>query len=349
LAGLAIFTGIDHLSDRRIFIQSFSLPRRYGLMEHMMKTILSLDSLTKNFGEITAVDQLSLDIFEGEIFGFLGPNGAGKTTSIKMICGLLKPDHGKITFRFNGAAENIQAHYHEIGLCPQEIILWERLTCMEQLSFLGQLYHLPKNEVQQRANQLLDELNLMDKKKTLAKNLSGGMKRRLNIAMALIHDPKIIILDEPEAGLDPQSRVKIREYIKSLAEKKTVILTTHNMDEADRLANRIAIVDHGKLLVLDTPQALKQHLGEGDILDIQIEPQNSSVNSEFTFLSAFSDKIQYIADTSTLSIHILNGTAQLPKLLETLQINGFHTSDIRIRENTLEDVFIQLTGRRLRE
>ena len=315
-----------------------------------MKTILSLNSITKIYGDLTAVDSLSLDIQEGEIFGFLGPNGAGKTTSIKMICGLLKPDQGEITFQLNGSANKIQHHYHQIGLCPQEIILWERLTCMEQLMFLGQLYKLPKNEVQQRATQLLEDLNLLDKKNILAKNLSGGMKRRLNIAMALIHDPRIVILDEPEAGLDPQSRVKIREYIKSLAEKKTVILTTHNMDEADRLADRIAIVDHGKLLVLDTPNALKQHLGEGDILDIHIDSASEETSQDdFSFLAPFSKKIKYLQDSSTLSVHILNGTAQLPKILDTLQSNGFSSSDIRIRENTLEDVFIQLTGRRLRE
>ena len=315
-----------------------------------MKTILSLNSITKVYGDLTAVDALSLDIQEGEIFGFLGPNGAGKTTSIKMICGLLKPDHGEIIFHLNGSANKIQDHYHQIGLCPQEIILWERLTCMEQLLFLGQLYKLSKNEIQQRATQLLDDLNLLEKKNTLAKNLSGGMKRRLNIAMALIHDPRIVILDEPEAGLDPQSRVKIREYIKSLAEKKTVILTTHNMDEADRLADRIAIVDHGNLLVLDTPNVLKQHLGEGDILDIHIDSANEETTQEdFSFLQSYSKKITYLKDSSMLSLNILNGTAQLPKILDSLQTNGFSSSDIRIRENTLEDVFIQLTGRRLRE
>ena len=315
-----------------------------------MKTILSLNSITKKYGELTAVNNLSLDIQEGEIFGFLGPNGAGKTTSIQMICGLLKPDQGSITFQLNGSLDNIQKHYHEIGLCPQEIILWERLTCLEQLLFLGQLYNLSKNDAHKRANQLLEELNLFDKKNTLAKKLSGGMKRRLNIAMALIHDPKIVILDEPEAGLDPQSRVKIREYIKSLAEKKTVILTTHNMDEADRLADRIAIVDHGKLLVLDTPQALKQHLGEGDILELHIQTtDDNKPKKDFTFLNAFSKKITYLPETSTLSLQILNGTFQLPKILDTLQTHGYNSSDIRIRENTLEDVFIQLTGRRLRE
>ncbi|MBI9049256.1 MAG: ABC transporter ATP-binding protein [Anaerolineaceae bacterium] len=315
-----------------------------------MNSILTLQDVTKKYGDLTAVDHLSLEIFQGEIFGFLGPNGAGKTTTIQLICGLLKPNSGKIQFHINGHSENIKDHYHQIGLCPQEIILWERLTCIEQLLFLGQLYKIPAKQVKDRAMTLLEELDLLEKKNQLAKNLSGGMKRRLNIAMALINDPQIVILDEPEAGLDPQSRVKIRNYIRSLAEKKTVLLSTHNMDEADRLADRIAIVDHGKLLVLDTPQALKHQLGEGDVLDIVLQSKNTDpLIDQFDFINTFSSKYQYLAATFTLSLNILNGTAQLPKILESLEQHGYLSSEIRIRENTLEDVFIQLTGRRLRE
>jgi ABC-2 type transport system ATP-binding protein len=315
-----------------------------------MKTILSLQNVTKTYSGLTAVDHLSLDIQQGEIFGFLGPNGAGKTTTIQLICGLLKANSGSILYHFNGNGENISAHYQHIGLCPQEIILWERLTCYEQLIFMGQLYQLPAKMVKERAIKLLDDLDLMEKKNHLAKTLSGGMKRRLNIAMALIHDPQIVILDEPEAGLDPQSKVKVRNYIRSLASIKTVILTTHNMDEADRLADRVAIIDHGKLLVLDDPQNLKHQLGEGDILDISIQSENQKLQTEdFSFLAPFSTKFTYIPEAATLSLHLLNGTAQLPKLLETIEEHGHNATEIHIRENTLEDVFIQLTGRRLRE
>ncbi len=315
-----------------------------------MKTILSLENVTKTYSGLTAVDHLSLDIQQGEIFGFLGPNGAGKTTTIQLICGLLQADSGSILYHFNGNGENISAHYQHIGLCPQEIILWERLTCYEQLIFMGQLYQLPTKMIKDRANRLLEDLDLMEKKTHLAKTLSGGMKRRLNITMALIHDPQIIILDEPEAGLDPQSKVKVRNYIRSLASIKTVILTTHNMDEADRLADRVAIIDHGRLLVLDTPQNLKHQLGEGDILDISIQSENQRLQTEdFSFLAPFSTKFTFIPEAATLSLHLLNGTAQLPKLLETIEEHGHHATEIHIRENTLEDVFIQLTGRRLRE
>ena len=314
-----------------------------------MNSILSIQHLSKSYGSVQAVQDLSLEILEGEIFGFLGPNGAGKTTSIQMICGLLQPDAGQIRYHINGNGENISSHYHQIGLCPQEIVLWERLTCYEQLHFLGQLYRMPEALVRKRAEQLLDELDLTEKSKQQARTLSGGMKRRLNIAMALIHDPRIVILDEPEAGLDPQSKVKVRDYIHNMAASRTVILTTHNMDEADRLADRIAIVDHGKLLVLDTPQALKQQLGEGDILDIHLQSHVQPTTSDFEYLNAFTKQYQYMPESSVLSLHILNGTAQLPRILETLENHDLQAAEIRIRENTLEDVFIQLTGRRLRE
>jgi len=315
-----------------------------------MKSILSLQNITKSYNQLIAVDQLSLEIQHGEIFGFLGPNGAGKTTTIQLICGLLKADSGSILYQINGKSEKISDHYQQIGLCPQEVILWERLTCLEQLMFMGQLYQLPRSIIRDRACQLLDELDLLEKKDRLAKTLSGGMKRRLNIAMALIHDPQIIILDEPEAGLDPQSKVKIRNYIQSLASIKTVILTTHNMDEADRLADRVAIIDHGKLLIIDSPEALKRQLGEGDILDIHIQSNQSDLQThDFSFLTHFSPNFAYIPETATLSLHLLNGTSQLPRLLETIESQGMRAIDIHIRENTLEDVFIQLTGRSLRE
>jgi ABC-2 type transport system ATP-binding protein len=319
-------------------------------MEQPMKTILSVQHINKSYGSLMAVNDLSLEIQEGEIFGFLGPNGAGKTTTIQLICGLLKPDNGQIIYHINGNGENIHNHYHQIGLCPQEIILWERLTCFEQLQFLGQLYKMPKQQIRQRALQLLEELDLMEKKDHLAKTLSGGMKRRLNIAMALIHDPKVVILDEPEAGLDPQSKVKVRNYIHGLAQSRTVILTTHNMDEADRLADRIAIIDHGKLLVLDTPQSLKHQMGEGDRLDITLLSKGTPMQiSDFSFIQKFTTTFQYLPESSVLSLHILNGTAQLPGILESIKGHSMYAAEIHIRENTLEDVFIQLTGRRLRE
>ncbi|HEY4720425.1 MAG TPA: ABC transporter ATP-binding protein, partial [Anaerolineae bacterium] len=221
----------------------------------MSNIVLKTEGLTKRYGSLVAVQNLSLEIYAGEVFGFLGPNGAGKTTSINMICGLLKPDAGQVLIDGKPVNGGDAAVRSRVGVCPQDIVLWERLTCLEQLQFMGQMYELSGRDARRRAEQLLIDLDLVEKRNAQARTLSGGMQRRLNLAMALVHDPEIVVLDEPEAGLDPQSRVKVREYIQSLARKKTVILTTHNMDEADRVADRIAIIDHGQLLVLDTPQA----------------------------------------------------------------------------------------------
>ena len=224
-------------------------------------TVINISHLTKRFGDLVAVDNLDLRIFQGEVFGFLGPNGAGKTTTINMICGLSKPSGGEIIFQnfLNQTHSNIRS---QIGICPQENIFWPKLTCREQLHFMARMYNLSTSLSKKRTTELLEMMGLEEKSNVLADKLSGGMKRRLNICMALIHDPEILVLDEPEAGLDPQSRILVRDFIKSLKPDKTIILTTHNMDEADRLSDRVAIIDHGKLLSLNTSSWLKKSIGE---------------------------------------------------------------------------------------
>lgn len=315
----------------------------------MAEVVLRTEGLTKRYGSLTAVDNLSLEVIEGEVFGFLGPNGAGKTTSIKMMCGLLKPDEGRVTVRgvpVTGGDADMRAR---VGLCPQEITIWERLTCLEQLQFMGQMYGQAGREARRRGEHLLDELDLADRRNKQARTLSGGMKRRLNLALALVHDPDIVVLDEPEAGLDPQSRVKVREYIRSLARRKTVILTTHNMDEADRLADRVAIIDHGNLLVLDTPEALKRSVGEGDVLEIWLDGQPDEGDQARAALAHLADQAALNVAHGTLTVRALNVVGLLPAILEALAASGLVCGEVRLRENTLEDVFIQLTGRRLRE
>jgi ABC-2 type transport system ATP-binding protein len=236
----------------------------------MSTTVLQARELTKRYGTLTAVDHLSLEVSEGEVFGLLGPNGAGKTTSINMLCGLLKPDSGQVSIRGKIITNGDAKVRSRVGVCPQNIILWNNLSCLEQMQFIGEMYGLKGRIARQRSRQLLEELDLSEEKDKMARTLSGGMQRRLNLAMALVHDPEILVLDEPEAGLDPQSRVLVREYVKSLARQKTIILTTHNMDEADRMADRVAIIDHGQLLTVDTPSALKHTVGEGDVLEIEL-------------------------------------------------------------------------------
>lgn len=315
----------------------------------MSNIVLETQDLTRQFGQLTAVNRLSFQVLEGEVFGFLGPNGAGKTTSINMICGLLEPTSGRVLVKGKSLTRDSKDIRRTIGMCPQSIVLWERLTCMEQLEFMAQMYGLSGQEARQSGKRLLADLGLEEKSSSLARTLSGGMQRRLNLAMALVHDPDIVILDEPEAGLDPQSRVKVREYIQSLARKKTVIVTTHNMDEAERVADRVAIIDHGELLVLDTPEKLKQSLGEGDLVEIHLTNGKHDPEAARSALSGLSQDVKLEPESNILNVRALNAVGNLSEILETLRDAGFKPGEVNIHANTLEDVFIQLTGRRLRE
>jgi len=310
----------------------------------MMITVLETQNLTKRYNGLTAVDGLNLEVRHGEVFGLLGPNGAGKTTSINMMCGLLAPDGGKVFIGgqpVHGGKVEVRTR---VGVCPQQAIFWEKLTCIEQLEFIGEMYNLPRKIARQRGDELLDVLGLMDKRDKLASTLSGGMGRRLNLALALVHDPEILVLDEPEAGLDPQSRVLVREYVRSLARQKTIILTTHNMDEADRMADRVAIIDHGKLLVLDTPEALKRTIGEGDVLELEIR----AISTEQALTTLKTIVQDATALNSTITLRAQNIIEKLPAIIECAQSAGGEIGEVHLRANTLEDVFIALTGRMLR-
>jgi ABC-2 type transport system ATP-binding protein len=324
-------------------------PERTTRHTENSNVVLRLSGLRKAYGDLVAVDDLSLDVLRGEVFGFLGPNGAGKTTTISMICGLLKADRGEIAI----GGRPLEDHYREckrmMGLCPQHVVVWESLTCLEQLEFVGRQYDLRRGAARKKALELLDTLGLSDRKNKLAKTLSGGMKRRLNIALALVHDPEILILDEPQAGLDPQSRILIREYIRSLANRMTVILTTHEMDEADRLADRIAIIDHGRLLVLDTPDCLKSQIGNGDVLEIHIP--DAGADEVNRLRHALPEELRNLSiEQGTLRLVGVDVLNAVPTLIEELRkVNLEVHQDITVRKKTLEDVFITLTGRRLRE
>jgi ABC-2 type transport system ATP-binding protein len=311
----------------------------------MPDTILQTRNITKHYGSLTAVNDLTLEVYEGEVFGLLGPNGAGKTTSINMLCGLLRPDSGQVLIHGKVITDGDASVRSRVGMCPQNIVLWNMLTCLEQMQFIGEMYGLSGKSARQRGKQLLKELDLSEKKDKLARTVSGGMQRRLNLAMALVHDPEILVLDEPEAGLDPQSRVLVREYIKSLAHQKTIILTTHNMDEADRMADRVAIIDHGQLLTVDTPEALKRKVGEGDVLEIELK--DGPMDRAMATITPLVPEIS--ATNHTLVIRARGVVELLPAILDALHSVGAHPGEVRLRANTLEDVFISLTGRRLRE
>jgi len=311
-----------------------------------MKAI-EVSHLIKKFGSLTALNDISFSVGEGETFGFLGPNGAGKTTSIKMMVGLLRPTSGKV---YINGIDVQKIEKGSIGICPQELMLWENLTCKESLNLMADMYEIPKTTRDPRVQKLLNDLFLQEKADTVVSKLSGGMKRRLNLALAVVHEPEVVVLDEPSEGLDPQSRRVLWNYIRSMRddEGKTVILTTHIMDEADQLSDRIAIIDHGKLIRLDTPEKLKKKIGEGDVVDIKLSDplRNEDLIHE---LEDQKDVISVHEVNGRINIRALNAVGKLPVMMQTVEKLDLRVADISVRQNTLEDVFIELTGTGLRE
>jgi ABC-2 type transport system ATP-binding protein len=310
--------------------------------------VLRATGLIKRFGPLVAVDGLSFEVRRGEVLGFLGPNGAGKTTTLAMLCGLLAPDAGSIEIDGHRLLAGKNAGTRRIGVAPQAIVIWESLTCREQLELMGRLYDLSPGAARLRAGELLTAFGLEEKRDALGRTLSGGMQRRLNIALGLVHEPTLVFLDEPQAGLDPQSRVLVREYVRALAGRATVVVTTHDMEEAEKLSHRVCVVDHGKLLALDTVEAIKGRLGEGDVFEIDLAagegadllPMLEGVVPDHPAPSIQGDRLSFTAS---------RGAELLPAVLRRIGERGLHLKGLRVRPRTLEDVFIRLTGRGLRE
>lgn len=309
---------------------------------------LEVRDLVKTFGDLKAVDHLSLQVRQGEVFGFLGPNGAGKTTSIRMMCGLLKPSSGEVHINGQRILSGRELdNRSKVGICPQENILWSKLTCFEQLVFSARIYDVPLKQARIRADRLLVEMGLESKRNSLAGTLSGGLKRRMNVIMAIMHEPEIMVFDEPEAGLDPQSRVMVRDFIREIAKDKTVIVTTHNMDEAERIAHRVAIIDSGRLLKLDTPDNLKRSIGTGDVMEMKlISRQAKGLSRAALALKAAGYEV--MREEERFNIRAMNLVPRIHEIYKLLEQEGITVQEMQIRENTLEDVFIHLTGKSLR-
>lgn len=306
-------------------------------------SVLTLEALTKVFGDVLAVDDLSADVRPGEVFGLLGPNGAGKTTTIRMICGELAPDSGRVLLGGRPVTATADDRAR-IGLCPQELVVWDKLTCSEQLQLAGELYGLPAPAARAHAAELLDDLGLTAKAGALAGTLSGGQRRRLNIALALVHDPELVVLDEPCAGLDPQSRALVRDVIRARARTATVVLTTHDMDEADRLSDRVAIVDRGRVLVCDTPGALRRANGGGVIELRYVGGGEEGAVAALTGVRGLAVR----PSPGMVSVHADQPTAALPAVLAAVAGCAVAADEVRLRAPSLEDVFLSLTGRSLR-
>jgi ABC-2 type transport system ATP-binding protein len=304
--------------------------------------------LTRRYGDLVAVNDLSLEVRRGEILGFLGPNGAGKTTTLKMLCGLLRPDSGRIEIDGVPLVAGRTGGLPAIGVSPQAIVIWEMLTVLEQLDFMGCAYGLRRAAARARAEQLLAAFGLEEKRHRLGRTLSGGLQRRLNIALALVHDPPILLLDEPQAGLDPQSRVLVRDYVRTLRGRVTVVVTTHDMDEAEKVSDRVCIIDHGRILALDTVDAIKGQLGEGDVLEAEFADADEAA------LDALAGRLERdgrpcVRQGARLRLTSTKGPAAMADVVRAASAMGLQPQRLAMRKKTLEDVFIRLTGRGLRE
>lgn len=305
------------------------------------ETAVDLRGLRKRYGDVEAVAGIELSIPSNQVFGLLGPNGAGKTTTLRMLCGLVRPDEGEI--RILGHELTRAWAADAIGLCPQDLVIWEGLTLAEQLRYVAAIHDVPSDVARRRAAVALHDLGLEDRAHHLASTLSGGMKRRLNIALALMHDPAILVLDEPQAGLDPQSRLLVRDFIRSIAGSRTVILTTHDMEEADKVSSRVAIIDHGRILADGSPDALKAERSRGDVLEFRLDGDLASpALLEGPAWSA-------VVTGDLVRVETRDPVACFGELRARLECARVVPTDVRIRRYSLEDLFISLTGRGLRE
>ena len=309
-----------------------------------MKTVI-VDHLTKKFGDFVAVDDISFDIPEGEIFGLLGPNGAGKTTTISMLATMLRPDGGTATIDGHDITKDEDGVRKSIGIVFQDQSLDEELTAWENMDFHGRLYHIPKTVRLERTAELLDLVGLEERKDDLVKTFSGGMRRRLEIARGLLHRPKVLFLDEPTLGLDPQTRNYLWEYIERLNRemKITVIITTHYMDEADRLCGRIGIVDKGRIVALDTPENLKKRIG-GDVITVH-SPDFTSKIADLS--EPWIENVEHYDGFFTISLH--DAEEHLSELIERLISRTVKITSVSVHKPTLEDVFLHYTGRTIRD
>ncbi len=308
--------------------------------------LLKVNRLAKFFGAVRAVDDVSFHLQPGEIYGLLGPNGAGKTTSLSMICGLLKPDAGEV--RIEGAdfwADPLRAR-RVMGVVPQEVALYEELSGRENLEFWGRLAGLSGKEARQRAGELLDALGLADRARDAVAKYSGGMKRRINLGAALLHRPKLLLLDEPTVGIDPQARANLLDYIRGLAAAGMgVLYTTHYLEEAELLCHRIGIIDQGRLLAEGTLAELRKRLGGERLFALEGDFAQASPEA----WPGFAERFRVIQKQAGQLIVAAVGTPEPAACLQQLLALPVRVENVTLKRPSLNDVFLQLTGRELRE
>lgn len=308
--------------------------------------MINVQGLSKRFGELRAVDRISFSVMPGELFGFLGPNGAGKTTTISMVSGLLRPDEGTISIGEYNLWESPQKAKRLLGLVPQEVALYEEFTARENLFFWGGLYGLARAELAQSIDQTLQLVGLAERAREPVARFSGGMKRRLNLAIGLVHRPKVLLLDEPTVGIDPQARNAILGIIRDITRQGTTVLfTTHHLEEAEKLCDRIAILDHGKILQSGSVGELAKVVGDRDVITLRGRFSAGQIQQCLQ-----REPVSVLSATDQLAtLHLVGDQFGLASLVERLGKEGIDIADLSIQKPTLESVFLKLTGRELRD
>ncbi|MFC1893147.1 ATP-binding cassette domain-containing protein [Chloroflexota bacterium] len=299
-------------------------------------------SISRKFGTLVAVDSLDLSVKEGEMFSLLGPNGAGKTTVIKMLCCLLRPSSGTATIMGHDIQRDPIAVKKVIDVSPQETAIAEHLNAWENLGLIGGIHGFEKEEVKKRSAELLEMMGLTNRAKEQVRKYSGGMKRRLSIAMALVSDPQVLFLDEPTLGLDPQSRRSVWEHIAELKRKKTIVLTTHYLEEADALSDRIAIIDEGKIVALGTSRELKESISDMQVMVVKAKNLTTNV---IEGLKKIYPEVKEVED----GIEIKAKEVNFSEVVDYLRPKGVEIESTSQKHVTLDDVFLHLTGKELRE
>ncbi len=314
-----------------------------------MPPILEVQNLVKNFGDITAVDGVSFEIQIGEVFSLLGPNGAGKTTTISMLSCLLEPTSGDALIDGHSVTRESLEVKRIIGVVPQEIALYEELSARENLTFWGQMYGLGGNDLKTRVTEVLEQIGLADRAKDRIKTYSGGMKRRVNIGVGLLHKPLLLFMDEPTVGIDPQSRRSILDSVKDLNKAgMTVLYTTHYMEEAEELSHRVGIIDQGKMIAIGTQKELTQLVGENETLRLHTA-ENIDVQPLLAALQELPQVIHVSASDNMVVLIVPEADDALPPVLGKADRLGYKIRSVDIQEPNLEAVFLKLTGKALRD
>lgn len=314
-----------------------------------MSAILEVRNLSKKYGDFQAVKDISFEIGEGEIFSLLGPNGAGKTTTISMLSTLYDPSGGDALIGGHSICQNAMAVRQIIGVVPQDLALYEDLTARENLIFWGQMYNLSGKLLTSRVDEVLEQIGLTDKAKNRVKTYSGGMKRRVNIGVGLLHRPRLLFMDEPTVGIDPQSRRAILDTVKELNQQgMTVLYTTHYMEEAAELSNRVGIIDHGELIAIGTQKELTQQVGKSETLILHLG-ENDDPQALALALTGLEGVLQANAVENEVSIITPDAEDVLAGVVGKANERGIKIRSIDIREPNLEAVFLHLTGRALRD